>query len=198
MSEDDLAGLYEDHRVNAILAWVLVVVIGASVVTEVTTGDLPSAAFALVVGVIAVLPAFHYRNPRIMMPWEVIALAALPVLGRVVAQLPITEALATYLAVAAVALMIAVELHAFTRIRMTLGFAFVSVIVFTTAAAGAWAVIRWGAHLLLSTSFTLTNDELMIEFVYSIVAGFLAAIVFEFYIRRYANVDRLPPGVRVR
>lgn len=195
---DDLLGLYEDHRVNAILSWVLIGVIGISVLTEFALGEYTSAVFGLVVGAVAVLPAVRFRNPRIMLPWEVIALAALPVLGRLIAELPVTEALATYLAVAALALMIAVELHAFTTIQMTLTFAIVSVIVFTTAAAGAWAVLRYGASLLLGTPLDVTNEELMIEFIYSIVAGGLAALVFEFYVRRYATLDRHPPGVSVR
>jgi len=43
-----------------------------------------------------------------MLPWEVVAVAALPVLGRAVATVPVTGTLTTYLSVAAVALIIAV------------------------------------------------------------------------------------------
>jgi hypothetical protein len=193
--EEDLAGLFDDHRVNALLAWVVVGLFLADAGTEFALGELPSALFALGVAALAVLPAVRFGNPKIMLPWEVLALAALPVLGRLFATVPITEALATYLAIAAIALVVAVELHVFTAVRMTLGFAITSVVVFTMAAAGTWAVVRW---TLFGPSFVASNEALMIEFIYSIVAGGVAAFVFEFYVRRTANLDRLPPGVGVR
>lgn len=194
--DDELAGLFEDHRVNAVLAWLIVGLFVANAATElVVLGDLPSALFALGVAALAVLPAVRFRNPRIMLPWEVLALAALPLLGRLFATVPITEALATYLAIAAIALVVAVELHVFTTVKMTLGFAITSVVVFTMAAAGTWAVVRW---TVFGPSFVASNEALMVEFIYSIVAGGVAAVVFEFYVRRTANLDRLPPGVQVR
>ncbi|WP_227131207.1 hypothetical protein [Halorubellus salinus] len=196
--EEDLAGLFEDHRVNAALAWVLVAVLVVDAATELLLGGVPSAAFAAGVAALAALPAVAFRNPRIMLPWEVLALAALPMLGRLFATLPITEALATYLAVAAVALIVAVQLHVFTPVKMTLGFAVLSVVVFTTAAAGVWAVTRYAGFVFLGTPFVQDNEALMIEFVYSILAGVFAAGVFEFYVRRRAQMDRLPPGVTVR
>jgi len=192
---DDLAGLFEDHRVNAGLAWFVVALFAFDAVTELFLGEVSSAVFAVFVAVIAVLPAVAFRNPRIMLPWEVLVLAALPLLGRLFATVPITESLATYLAVAAVALIVAVELHVFTSVRMTLGFAILSVIVFTMAAAGFWAVLQW---VVMGPSFVESNEALMYEFVYSILAGVLAGVVFEYYVRRTANVDRLPPGVSVR
>lgn len=198
MTDDDLAGLFENHRVNAALAWVLVVIVLVDAATEFALGEVTSAAFAFAVAALAVLPAISFRNPRIMLPWEILAFAALPVLGRLFATFPLTEALSTYLAVAAVALVIAVELHVFTSVRMTLGFAVASVIVFTTAAAGVWAIVRYAAFVFLGTPFLDTNEALMIEFIYSIVAGGFAAIVFEFYVRRTANLDRLPPEVNVQ
>lgn len=192
---DDLAGLFEDHRLNATLAWVVVALFVFDAITEFALGEVPSAVFATFVAAIAVLPAVAFRNPRIMLPWEVLVLAALPLLGRLLATVPITEALATYLAVAAVALIVAVELHVFTSVRMTLGFAILSVIVFTMAAAGFWAVLQWA---VFGPSFVASNEALMFEFIYSILAGVVAAAVFEFYVRRVANLDRLPPGVTVR
>lgn len=193
--DEDLAGLFDDHRVNAVLAWLVVGLFVVDAGTEFAIGEFPSALFALGAAALAVLPAVRFRNPRIMLPWEVLVLAALPLLGRLFATVPITEALATYLAIAAIALIVAVELHVFTTVRMTLGFAITSVVVFTMAAAGTWAVVRW---TLFGPSFVASNEALMVEFIYSIVAGAVAALVFEFYVRRTANLDRLPPGVGVR
>ncbi|NIS31208.1 MAG: hypothetical protein GWN07_12825, partial [Actinobacteria bacterium] len=75
--------------------------------------------------------------------------------------------------VAALALIIAVELHLFTPVLMTPSFAVLLVVVGTMAAAGTWAVVRWSADLLLGTTFlldpALTEAEieagLMWEFV---------------------------------
>jgi hypothetical protein len=193
--DEDLAALFDDHRVNAALAWLVVALFVADAVTEFAIGELPSALFAFGVTALAILPAVRFRNPRIMLPWEVLVLAALPLLGRLFATVSITEALATYLSIAAIALIVAVELHVFTTVKMTLGFAITSVVVFTMAAAGTWAVVRWAIY---GPSFVASNEALMIEFIYSIVAGGVAALVFEFYVRRTAQLDRLPPGVQIR
>jgi hypothetical protein len=133
-----------------------------------------------------------------MLPWEVLALAALPVLGRSLATVRVTSDVATYLSVAALALIVAVELHTFTDVSMSPSFAVVFVAIATTATAGVWAVVRWAADLALGTTLlldpTLTEAAvergLMLEFVASTVAGVLAGVVFEFYVRRRARARR--------
>ncbi|WP_267639979.1 hypothetical protein [Haloarchaeobius amylolyticus] len=193
MTAQDLGRLFEEHRVNAALAWLLVVLVGLTAVEEVLFGELLWAAFAVGVAALALVPPVAFRSPRVMLPWEVLLLAALPVIGRVFATNALSSALATYLAVAAVALIVAVELHVFTSVRMTVGFAILTVVVMTLAAAGVWAILRWISHIYLGTPFYEGPDDLdllMWEFVYSTAAGLGAGVTFELYFRRRRQVAR--------
>jgi hypothetical protein len=143
-----------------------------------------------------------------MLPWELLLLASLPLLGRTVATVPVTSDLATYLSVAAVALIVAVELQAFTTVEMTPRFAVGFVVVATLAAAGAWAVVRFGLDATFGTQFLGVppapgaegdprERALMLEFVYSTVAGVLAGLIFEGYFRRRRPAGSvLPEEVR--
>ena len=118
---------------------------------------------------------------------------------------PLTSRFVAYLAVAALALVLAVELDAFTTVEMTPGFAVLFVVVATVATAGVWAVVRWTLDVTLGTTFLLdpsltpvqAETRLMWEFVYSTLAGAVAGVVFEGYFRRRDRAVRhLPEEVR--
>ncbi|MFC7076485.1 hypothetical protein [Haloarcula halophila] len=201
----DVRRLLRDQRTNALAAWSVVVVVAAVVVTSLLSGDLLWAGFAAGLVAIAVLPPVLLRHRNAMLPWEVLLLAALPVVGRVFATVQMTGNLAKYLSVAAVALIVAVELHVFTPVRMTPRFAAAFVVVTTMATAGIWAVVRWGADLLLGTTFLLDpalsehaiEEALMWEFVASTAAGVGAGLVFAVYVSRQVGLNRVPEDVRV-
>jgi hypothetical protein len=197
MSRSGLRDVVERRRVNALLGWVLVgslvLVAGAQLLER----DFLWAGFTLAVCALVVVPAAVYRNPLAMLPWEVVALASLPMLGRALVEgqrvggITLTGRVTTYLAVAAVALIIAVELDVFTPVKMNYSFAVLFVVIATTAAAGVWAVAQWLSDLYLGTSFlvgrvteTSPETELMWDFVAATVAGLGAGFVFEFYFRR--------------
>jgi uncharacterized transporter YbjL len=91
---------------------------------------------------------------------------------------------AAYLAVAALALIVAIELHVFTAVGMDWGFAIGFVVIATTATAGLWALARWVADLYLTTGFLASEAALMWEFVASTAAGVLAGVLFAWYVRR--------------
>ena len=206
MAETGLSGVIEDRRVNATLGWTLVLFLVAAAVAAGVRDDLVWAGFTLAVAVLAVIPAFAYRRVLAMLPWEVLLLASLPVVGRTlvagqtVGDVTLTGRITTYLAVAAVALIIAVELDVFTPVRMNYSFAVLFVVVTTMAAAGVWAIVTWLSDQYLGTSFLLDGRPeevieaaLMWDFVAATVAGVLAGIVFEYYFRRRANAtDRIP------
>jgi len=182
-----------DERWNASLAWVLTVLVLLVAIESLVVGDLLWTAFAATVSVLALLPAAAFRTPRVMLPWEVLGLAALPIVARAFGSGQIGE-FATYLSVAALALIIAVELHTFTAVEMTYWFAVLFVVVTTMATAGIWAVVRWVADIYLGTGFITSEEALMWEFVSSTIAGLGAGVVFEFYIRRRIRTDeRVPP-----
>ncbi|MEF8814692.1 MAG: hypothetical protein V5A55_12870 [Halovenus sp.] len=204
MAAQKAEGLLADSRNNALVGWVLLVLLGALVAESVLTGDLAWGVFVASVFGLCILPALAFRDPEAMLPWEVIALAALPTFGRAVATFEFTSDINMYLSVAALALVVAVELDLFTAVELTVGFAIAFVVFATLATAGIWAVFRWSIDLLVGTEFLLAegvgdqviHDEVMAEFVYSAVAGLAAGAVFELYFRRRASsAERLPQGV---
>jgi hypothetical protein len=198
-----LRDVVESQRLNAVLAWVLVGFLGLAVVANLLERSVVWAGFTAAVAALALVPAVRYRDPVTMLPWEVLLVASLPVVGRtfVVGQrvggFTLTGRVTTYLAVAAVALIIAVELDVFTPVRMNEAFALLFVVVATTAAAGMWAVAQWVSDLYLGTSLLLDGRpeavierELMWDFVAATVAGVLAGLLFEYYFRRRSRSRR--------
>ena len=134
-----LDALVEDKRVNAGLAWLLIGFLLVVAVGSLLQDDLLWMLLAAAVAALALVPPIAYRNTEAMLPWEVLVLAALPILGRELATLALTTRIATYLSVAALALIVAVELHVFTPVRMTHWFAVLFVVVATITTAGVWA-----------------------------------------------------------
>ncbi|WP_277541330.1 hypothetical protein [Haloarcula laminariae] len=199
----DVTDLLGDQRVNALLSWTVVGLILAAVAGSVASGELLWAAFTGALAAIVLLPPLSYRSVDAMLPWEMVLLSALPVVGRLFASVPVTGNLATYLSVAAVALIVAVELQLFTPVKMTPRFAVVFVGVATMAAAGVWAVVRWGADRTLGTAFILdpalsehaVEEALMWEFVASTLAGVGAGVVFALYIGYKVGAARVPEEV---
>jgi len=204
LADQDLADILTDARTNVALAWMLVGVFVLVAVESVLTDDLLWAVFAVFVAAVVVLPPLAARQVRRMPPWEVVLLAGLPVVGRAVASFQLTNTIATYLSIAALALLIAVDIHMFTSVEMSVGFAVLFVVVTTLAAAGLWALVRWGSDLYLGTELLLVpgpdgvlteadkaaiEEALMWEFVASGVAGLVAGLFFEGYIRRRARSD---------
>ena len=197
----DVGRLLRDARLNAVVAWALLLVMAATVGVAILTGNLVWSGFAAVVVLVALLPPLARRSPRVMLPWEVLLFAGLPILGRSVLPVPQFGLATTYLSVAALALVVAVELHLFTAVKMSPGFAVLFVTVTTIAVAGVWGVVRWLADLYLGTTLLLVPGEtelaieraLMIEFLVATAIGVLAGIVFEFYVRRQTSVTARVP-----
>lgn len=148
-----LRGFIVDERLNAAAAWLLVLFVGGVALESFLDGDLLWTGFSAAVVAIVLIPPASFRNVRVMLPWEVLAIAAIPVLGRALASFELSSDLGTYISVAALALVVAVELDVFTPVRMTNGFAAFFTVIVTMAAAGLWAVVQWFSDLLLGTTF---------------------------------------------
>ena len=191
-----LGAIVEDERINAGLAWVLVAFLFAVVAENVLDGDVLWAGFAAFVAALALVPAAAYRDGSAMLPWEVLVLAALPILAKSLATWVYGLRITTYLSVAALALIVAVELHTFTAVRMTHWFAILFVVVTTTATAGVWAVVQWLSDGVLGTEFIQSESRLMWDFVYATFTGMVAGVIFELYFRRVAPIEaRLPDAL---
>jgi hypothetical protein len=188
---DLLAELFQSGRANAILSWALVCVLALVLVESLLDFDRLWVLFVTATGVIVLVPPLAYRDWRTMLPWEVLVLALLPILvrGLIGGEL---GTFAYYLSVAGLALVVTVELHTFTTVRMTHWFAVVFVAMTTMAASAAWAVVRWNADRLLGTEFlsdpgmtqTEANAALSVEFVWVALAGLVAGVLFDAYFKR--------------
>lgn len=188
---DTLGALFKNSRTNAIISWLLVGVLGLVFIESLLDVDRLWILFVGITGVIVVLPAVVYRDWRVMLPWELLTLALLPILVRALAggELGI---FGYYLSVAALALLITVELHMFTAVKLNHWFAVFFVVLTTLASVAAWSVIRWNSDRLLGTEFLLepgvsqdaANAALMVEFMWVAVAGLVAGVLFDAYFRR--------------
>ncbi|MFA1611517.1 hypothetical protein [Halobellus rubicundus] len=213
MSDSGLSSVVESRRVNAALAGSIALFLAAAAVGQFLDGELEWAGFTVAVLVVALIPPVARRRPTAMLPWEVVFLAALPIVsralvaGETVGGMTFSGRIITYVAVAALALLIAVELDVFTGVKMNHRFAVVFVVVTTMAAAGLWAVVRWLSDVLIGTRFLydgrtehVIEEALMWDFVAATLAGVAAGVLFEYYFRRHARLlKRIPdaePGTR--
>lgn len=182
-AEEVLERLFRSGRVNALLAWAMVGVLGLVFVESVLDFDLQWFVFVLVVAAIVLLPPAAYRDWRVMLPWELLVLALLPILVRGLFGGTVGT-FASYLAVAGLALIVTVELHMFTSLRVTHWFAVAFVALTTLAAVAAWTVLRWNLDRTFGTTYLSTNEVLMAEWLSVALAGFVAGLLFDSYFRR--------------
>jgi hypothetical protein len=198
--ESGLRAVVDSRRPNAILGWAVLGFVAAVATRELLVGDIVWGGLVLAMVAIAAVPPVAFRNATAMLPWEVLALASLPTVGRTlivgetIGGITFTGRVTTFLAVATVALIVAVEMDVFTPVRMSHSFAVYFVTVTTVAAAGVWAVARYLADTLLGTRYLLdgrpehvVETALMWDFVAATVAGVVAGLLFEYYFRRRAR-----------
>ncbi|WP_290813186.1 hypothetical protein [Halovivax sp.] len=196
-SEDALARLFRSGRTNAILSWILAGVLCLVFVESLLDRDALWALFVAATAAIVLVPPAAHRDWRMMLPWELLVVALLPVLVRALFGGELGT-FGYYLSVAALALLVVVELHMFTELRLTHWFAVAFVVMTTMASAAAWALVRWtmdgylGTALLMEpgTSQEAANEALMIEFLWVTLAGLVAGILFDAYFRRRGRTLR--------
>jgi hypothetical protein len=181
--EDRLAELFRSGRTNALIAWAMVAVLAGAFVESLLSFDLRPMILVAAIAAVVVAPTVAARDPQVMLPWEVLGLALLPILVRALLGGE-PGVFATYLAIAAFALICTVELHMFTSLRVTHWFAVLFVVLTTMASAAAWTVVRWNADRVLGTEYLTTNEALMIEWLYVTAAGVVAGVLFDAYFRR--------------
>ncbi|MCU4752349.1 hypothetical protein OB919_10170 [Halobacteria archaeon AArc-curdl1] len=191
MSErDQLAGLFLTSAKNTAVSWLLVGVLAVNLLGGVHFGRYESILFSAVAIVIILAPAAVFRDPTIVPPWYFIGLICLPVLWETFAPQPLITAIVPNLVLATLGLLIAVELHRFTSLRLIPWFAVLLTVLFTLAMAGLLNLLRWSADILFETTFLLDgrsqdaiNGAVMIEFMYATIAGLLGGTIFYGYFR---------------
>lgn len=109
---------------------------------------------------------------------------------------------AVYLAVAAVALVVAADVLTFTPARMNRPFAVAFVVIATLAVGATWNVALWVADATFGTAYLLgdrtqdaANRAMMVDFLYATGAGLLAGVLFIGYLRRRPFAPTASTGV---
>ncbi|WP_058366920.1 hypothetical protein [Haloparvum sedimenti] len=189
--DDVLASLFRDTRRNAAIGWMIVALTVLTLGESVITLDYQWSLLSGTVLAVMLLPPLARRDRRVMLPWELLLLAALPVAVRG-ALTPTVElgTFATYLSLAALALLIVVELDMFSRMRVTHWFAVALVVVTTLSSVALWTIVRWNLDRTIGTSYLADNETLMVEFAWVTVAGLAAGVLFDLYFRRRDRVLR--------
>lgn len=183
-----LRELIVDDRVNAAIGWSLILALLVLAVAEAARVRVALGGLTAALAVTALVPPVARRDAYSMLPWELLVLAAVPSAVRLVVA-PYTAL--SYLTVATLALVIAVELHVFTPVEMTPGFAVAFVVVATMAVAALWTIVQFVSDGYLGTRFLVDQPSLMFDLAAASVAGIAAGIGFHGYFRRY---DRFHPG----
>ena len=189
-----LESLLGRDRWNAALCWGLLGVVFLVVGFDLWRGGYVVAVLGIAVAAAVLAPSIALRAPRVMIPWEVVFVATAALVARVVFPWQPVEFLGAYLVIAAIALVIAVEIHVYTRVEMNRPFTTVFVAMVTMTAATAWTLGRWTLDLTAGTTFIPSNDALMWELIAATTAGVGAGILFDRYFRRYSPEDIRPSG----
>lgn len=179
--------LFRSGRANAILSWLQVAVLFTVFVESALDFDLQWMAFVAGVGALVLVAPAAHRDWRVMLPWELIGLALLPITVRGLFGGSV-GVFATYLSVAGLALIVTVELHTFTGLTVTHWFAVVLTVLTTLASVAAWTVLRWTLDGTLGTDYLTTNDALMVEWLWVALAGLAAGVLFDAYFKRRFNL----------
>jgi len=203
--EDVLARLFRSGRTNATIAWLLVGLLGLVVVESVLDVDRLWILFTTLTAGIVLIPPMAYRDWRMMLPWELLSLALLPIWVRALFGGELGT-FGYYLSVAGLALIVTVELHMFTSVRLTHWFAVLLVVLTTLASVAAWSVVRWnldqqfGTRFLRESGMTqeAANAALMGEFMWVTLAGLVAGVLFDAYFRGRGRQLRRRLGQVVR
>lgn len=182
---DALASLVDD---DSEVSWLLSGALALSMLANLVDGDLVWTAFLGATLVVLVLPAVAFRDPSVMLPPTVTALAVLPGVTRALGPAWVTE-YATYVGVAAVALAVVTDLALFTEAELAPWFADVLVVLTTMAAIGVWAVLQYYSDEFLGTDLVGGLNAVNLEFVRATLAGVVAGVVFDIYFEYETGSD---------
>lgn len=177
----DLLGLIDSEQPDVAVSWGFVaVLVGATIVT-LLRGELLWTGLALVAIAVALVPTVLSRDATVIAAWEPLLVTTAPIVAHV---LGVFAEPAGYVAVAGLALLVAVEITAFSEAEMTPTFAVGFVTMTTMSAAAVWNVARYYSDALLGTSFLAGHADLMWNLVGATVVGIGAGLVFELYFQR--------------
>ena len=170
--------LVRNEKVNAAAGWLLLCVVGLAALEGLLTDAVLWGGFVALVVAVAALPPLSAGEWTVMVPWPILLLAAV---GAVTGSLGLYPEAAGYLTVSALALLLVIELDAFTQVDMTRRFAVAFAALTTMAVQGFWMVAQFYSDAWLGTEFLRSQTELQWDIVAASVVGIVVGAVFVWY-----------------
>jgi hypothetical protein len=181
----DLGDVIVSRWHNATLSWLLLAVLAGVAAVNLVDGDLLWAGLAATIVAVALVPTALTRDKSVVVAWEALLFTAVPLVLHVAG---VFAGPSTYLAVAGLALVVAVEITAFSSAEMPPWFAVLFVVMTTATVAAAWGIVQFAADYYLGTDLLAGREDLMWDLVAATGVGVLAGVLFELYF------DRREPG----
>lgn len=168
---------------NTVLGWTIIATLILVVFENFLDGDLLWAGFTALAAGLSVLPPVLSRERAMVVPWQILLVLLLPIGSHSLATNPFLTQVTTYLSVVALALVLTIEIHLFTPVKLTVGVALVFGVLATMAVAGLWAIAQWISDLYLGTRFIQGELDLQWELVAATLTGLLGAVLFFIYFK---------------
>jgi hypothetical protein len=184
-----LETVIEDNRTNSLISWVVVAVLTLAAVASILRGEPVWTGFVAGGLAIILLPAAIQRNPMLMPPWEILVFTAFPIASQFLTLPDALADLTTYLAILAVGVLVVVELHVFSPVRMTPRFAVGFVVLVTMATAGVWTILQYASDVYLNTDLIRNKTTLMWDLVLATATSLVATPVLAIYLRWIEATD---------
>lgn len=170
---------------NALISWILTSVVALAALESFRTDALLWGGFAIFVIAIIAVPAISTREWTVMIPWPLLLVLAVAIIGRALGVYP---EIVGYLTIAALALVVIVELDAFTPVDMSRRFVVGFAGLTTLAFQGFWIVAQYYSDQWLGTEFLRSQTELQWDIVIVTVTGVFLHGIFVWYFERTEHV----------
>lgn len=174
----NIGGLIASRSRSAAVSWLLLAVLFGVAVVNLVDGDLLWAGLATAVLVVALVPTALTGDPEVVVAWEALAVSTVPIVAHVAG---IFAEPVTYVAVAGIAIVVAVEIATFSSAEMPAWFAVLFVVMTTMTVAAGWSVVQFASDYYLGTSLLASRQDLMWNLVGATAVGVAAGIVFQLY-----------------
>jgi hypothetical protein len=182
--------LVRDGRTNAGLAWLLLSVAGVVAVWEVLTGEAVWGLVGLCLVLVVSLPALVTGEWRVIVPWPLPACGAVAGLARAHGLFP---EVASYLAIATIALVVTVTLDVFTPVELSARFVVAFAVLSTLAVQVLWTIAQFYSDRWLGTDLLHSQAELQWDIVAVTAVGATMGVVFAWYFDQFSPAgDRAP------
>lgn len=181
------------HDLELTFSWVAI--ISLFVTTELALFSLNT--FWIITGfwalTISILPSVTNRDVKKVLPFELLFLIALPfyifaiLLLTDIADDPSFSNLmrgAEVMAVFVIAFVTIMDFHVYTSFRTNSSFAIFLTVLITMALSSVFAIADFVSDKLLDTHFLTSNNELMINLIFSFLGGVMMGIILYFYLKK--------------